>query len=83
MIDVIDDLRNFLKTDLRIEQAEAVAPDQRLLRTGVLDSIELMRLLEFVENRYGVRFDETEIVPDNVGSLQTIAAFVARRRSCV
>ena len=80
MDDVIADLRNFLSTQLRVPNSESMENDFPLVKRGVLDSIELMQVVEFVEKKYAVSIDDTEILPENLGSLNAIAALVERKR---
>lgn len=78
-MNVIESVRSYLSTDLRIAQADEVDPDLPLVQRGVLDSIELMQVVEFLENQYKITIDETEILPSNLRSLNTIAAFVSTK----
>jgi len=80
MSDVIADIRRFLATQLRIADAEALAADVPLVKRGVLDSIELMQVVEFLESTYAIKVDDAEIVPENLGSLASMAALVARKQ---
>jgi acyl carrier protein len=78
---VIDAIRRFLSQDLRIADAQTLAPDVPLVQKGVIDSIELMQVAAFVEKEFGITVDETEVVPSNFRSLSTMAAFVERKRA--
>lgn len=78
---VIDDLRSFLGTELRVPDAETLSPDLSLVRRGILDSIELMRVVTYIEGKFGVKFEAHEILPSNLGSLAAMSAFVAKKRS--
>src|SRR5687768_11061629 len=80
MQDVIADLRKYFGSQLRIANSETLDADFPLVKRGVLDSIELMQVVAFVEKTYGVAIDDTEIVPENLGSLTAIAALVERKR---
>jgi acyl carrier protein len=80
MQDVIADVRNFLGSQLRIANSDTIDADFPLVKRGVLDSIELMQIVEFVEKTYGVAIDDTEILPENLGSLTAIAQLVERKR---
>jgi acyl carrier protein len=79
MPDVIADVRRFLATQLRIADAETLDAELPLVKRGVLDSIELMQVVEFLESTYAIKVDDTEIVPENLGSLTSMAALVARK----
>ena len=80
MQDVIADVRIFLGSQLRIANSDTIDADFPLVKRGVLDSIELMQIVEFVEKTYGVAIDDTEILPENLGSLTAIAQLVERKR---
>ncbi len=80
MSDVIADLRQFLAAQLRIADAAALDADVPLVKRGILDSIDLMQGVEFLESTYGIKVDDTEIVPENLGSLASMAALVARKQ---
>ena len=78
-MNVIDTTRNFLGTVLRIAQANEIDPDLPLVQKGVIDSIELMQIVLFLETQYGIKIDETEILPSNFRCLSTIQNFVSTK----
>lgn len=43
---------------------------------GVLDSLDIIFLVEEIEKQLGVCIDADQIVPENFGSLYTLEAFV-------
>lgn len=45
---------------------------------GYLDSLTLLRLVNFVEERCGVAADRQELTPENWGSVARIEAYVRR-----
>jgi acyl carrier protein len=50
-----------------------------LLDTGVLDSLSLLRLVVFVEERFGVVVDDVDLVPEHFDSVDAICAFLRSR----
>jgi acyl carrier protein len=50
-----------------------------LIGTGVLDSTGAMELVFFLEEKFGIEVADTELVPDNLDSLEKIAAYVERK----
>lgn len=54
--------------------------DDPLIRTGILDSLALLKLLLFLEERFGVKVNDREVVPDNFDTLNRIVGFVERKR---
>ena len=55
-------------------------PRQPLYTSGVLDSLALLRLIMFLEERYGVTIEDGQVVPENFDSLERIRGFVERQR---
>ena len=53
----------------------------RLLEAGALDSISLVRLVQFVEKRFKIDIPDTDIREDLFESAATVAAYVSQRVS--
>ncbi len=78
---VTDDIRSYLADQLRISEAGSLDADLPLVQNGIIDSIELMQVVSFLEKSYGISVDETEFLPSNLRTLNTMAAFVERKRA--
>ncbi|HNS63033.1 MAG TPA: acyl carrier protein [Anaerolineaceae bacterium] len=50
--------------------------DASFLENGIVDSMNVMELVMFVENHFGIKVDDSEIIPDHFDSVQQITAFV-------
>jgi acyl carrier protein len=50
-----------------------------LLETGVLDSLSLLRLVVFVQERFGVTVDDVDLVPENFDTVNAICAYLLSR----
>jgi acyl carrier protein len=50
-----------------------------LLDTGIIDSLSLLRLVVFVEERFGVVVDDVDLVPEHFDSVDAICAYVRSR----
>jgi acyl carrier protein len=58
-----------------------VMRDTALLETGLLDSINLVRLLQFMEERFSIKIPDGDLGPDLFESPATLAAYVERHLS--
>lgn len=56
-----------------------LADDTSLLDSGILDSLSLLRLVVFVEERFGITVGETDLLPENFASVNTICAYLRAR----
>lgn len=46
----------------------------------VLDSLQILRMLLDLEARYSIHVANSELSPENLGTVERLAAFVARKR---
>jgi acyl carrier protein len=53
--------------------------DASFLRTGIIDSMGMAQLVAFLEETFGIRVADAELVPDNLDSLARVTAFVERK----
>jgi acyl carrier protein len=50
-----------------------------LLDTGILDSLSLLRLVVFIQQRFGISVSDVDLVPENVDSVDAICAYLRSR----
>ena len=65
-----------------IVQDQAVLPlsnDTSLLKGGILDSLSLLRLVVFLQERFQLTVDETDLLPENFDSVDAICAYLRAR----
>lgn len=62
---------------------DQLADDQDLLSSGAIDSLGLLKLIAWVEDRFGLAVDDTDLDPNNFRSVTAIDAFVAHARQGV
>lgn len=78
----LDDLRIFIEKELVLEDHRGpLEPGDDLLATGVIDSLAIVKLTRFMEERYGIVVEDEDIVPDNFRSIEALARFIRTRRS--
>jgi acyl carrier protein len=47
-----------------------------LLESGIIDSTGILELIEFIEGTFGIRVNDSETIPDNLGSIASLTAYV-------
>ena len=57
------------------------ADDVSFLENGVVDSMNVMELVLLLEEKWGIKVEDTEIVPDNFDSVSRLAEFVRSKQS--
>jgi acyl carrier protein len=81
MPDPIDTaLSQFITTNILKQPGRSLAPDEALISSGLIDSFSLVDLSLFVEERFGVRIDDTELNADTFDNLDQLAGLIRQRQ---
>ncbi len=73
-------LREFVLNELHWDEARGVlTPDYPLIENHVVDSMGLLMLVSFVEERFGIALADEELIPEHFGSIQSVATLVEKK----
>ncbi|HSN43535.1 MAG TPA: acyl carrier protein [Propionibacteriaceae bacterium] len=61
------------------DAARLPGDEESLLLTGVLDSTGILELIQFLESDFGIVVQDTETLPDNLGSVANLVRYVSRK----
>lgn len=77
------ELRDFINESFLFGQGtEDIGGDDSFMERGIIDSTGVLELVNFIEQRFGVKLADEELVPDNLDSLNRIMSFVERKLVC-
>jgi acyl carrier protein len=68
---------NFLFDD----EQKGIDEKASLLETGVIDSTGVLELIAFIEETYGIKVEDEEIVPENLDTILDITHFIEQKLS--
>ena len=74
------EVRQFISENFILE-GEGPSRDDSLTGAAILDSMGVLELIMFVEDRYGFKVPDEDAVPANLDSIRRIAEYVAQRRA--
>jgi acyl carrier protein len=75
------DLRSYVEANFIMGAGgPALADSDSFLEHHVLDSTGFLELISHLEETYSIRVADDEMIPENLDSLDSVAAFVARKR---
>jgi acyl carrier protein len=69
-------LENYLFT----EDATALSNDDSFLEKGIIDSTGMLELIAFIGDEFQITLDDDELIPDNLDSVNRVAAFIQRKK---
>lgn len=68
-------LANYLFTD----DPSALKDDDSFLEKGVLDSTGILEVIYFLEEEFGFKIADEEMIPENLDSVNNIVSFIERK----
>lgn len=74
-----DDLLEFVQESL-LRGAEKIGPEDGLIERGVIDSVGLMQLMTFIEERAGIRIPDHLVTPSNFETVDAMDRMVEELR---
>jgi acyl carrier protein len=75
---IAHELRSFIAKEFLNGKDEGLDLETPLLEWGVIDSIAIVSLTEFIKQRFGVKVPTAELKPTNLATLRAMAAMVSR-----
>jgi acyl carrier protein len=74
------ELRRFVVTNFLLgEDDAALDDDASFIEQGIVDSTGVLELVSFLEQRYAIKLDDEDLVPDNLDSIDNLLAFLERK----
>jgi len=75
------DVRSFVINNFLLGRGEVLNDDDSFLEQGIIDSTGILELVAHLEETYGIEITEAELIPDNLDSVNRIAAYLNRKLS--
>jgi acyl carrier protein len=74
---VSNKVRDFIKDNFMFRDDRAdLADSESLLDAGLIDSTGILELVAFIETEFSIQMADTDIVPENLDSVETIVRYV-------
>lgn len=72
-------VENFFFGDDRVKFND----NDSFLEKGILDSTSILELILFLEETYGIKVEDDELIPENLDSIDNIIKFLQRKKQMV
>ncbi|MBL8219329.1 MAG: acyl carrier protein [Bryobacterales bacterium] len=77
---IADELRRFISDNYLYGQAGfCLSEDTSFLESAILDSTGILELIGFIQNRFNIRLEDDEIIPDNLDSIRRLTCFLEQK----
>ena len=74
-------VRQFIIDYFYVSDPERLRNDESLIDSGLVDSTGMMGVILFIESEFGIHVEDDETTPDNLDSIERIAAYIQRKRA--
>ena len=75
----IGQVKEFVVDNFLFGEGGRINEDTSFLVSGIIDSTGLLELVGFLEQKFGIRVEDQEFVPENLDSLKNISDYLARK----
>jgi len=76
---VSNKVKDFLKKEMfRKKGNDEIGDDMNLLESGIIDSLGLIRLIEYLENTFSLNIPDEEVLAENFESMSAIVALLGK-----
>lgn len=69
----------FVENFLFGDETNMIADDVSFMESGTIDSTGILEIIEFLEDKYSIKIEDSELTPENLDSLNAIVGFVNRK----
>jgi acyl carrier protein len=76
-------LRQFVVENFLFGKQNGFQNDHSFLETGIIDSTGMVELISHLEKTYRIKVEDSELVPDNLDSVNRLVAFVQHKQAAV
>lgn len=73
------ELRVFIYQNFLLGQDFVLGDSDSFLENGVIDSMGVLELVAFLQERYGITVENEELIPNNLDTLERLTAYVTRK----
>lgn len=74
-----DRIREFILKQFPIARKNGIKPGEKWLETGMIDSLGILDLVNFLEAEFSLQVSDEELLPENFKSLEAVADFVRKK----
>lgn len=79
-MNIQEQLRDYITSQFLFEQNQkTLGFDDDLLNQGIVDSMGILQVVNYMEEKFGIHVNDEEIIPENFRSLRTLTDFVMQK----
>jgi len=73
-------IRNFVIESFLFGESDGLSDSDSLLEKGIIDSTGVLELVAFIEETYGFKLKDDELIPENLDSILNATNYILRKQ---
>jgi acyl carrier protein len=73
------EIREFIVDRFLFGDGARLGDEDSLLEAGIIDSTGVLELINHLEERYGIKVKDEELLPENLDTIASISSYLARK----
>jgi acyl carrier protein len=83
MSTIEQDVREFLRENLFLTSVDSISDDDSFLEKGLVDSMGILHLIAFVEDKYGIRPADQDLTTENWDSIRRMSDYIRGKLAAI
>ncbi len=79
MSDIKEKVRSFIVENFLFGDAGELKEDTSFLNDGIIDSTGILELVDYIEENFGIKVEDDELVPENLDSIKNLEVYITRK----
>ena len=80
-MEIKDQVRSFITSNFYVPDPSALKDEASLLDGGIIDSTGVLEVIHFIDDTFGIKMEDSEMLPENLDSIERIAYFISRKKA--
>lgn len=72
-------IRAFIERELARDRPAGAVDRESLVESGIIDSVGIMKLVQFIEREVGTKIEDEDLLPENFETIEAITTLVASK----
>lgn len=79
MSDIKETIRGFIVENFLFGDAGELNDETSFLNDGIIDSTGILELVDYIEENFGIKVEDDELVPENLDSIKNLEVYITQK----
>ena len=75
-MEIKENVKTFIRDSFLFDSSAQIGDNDSLLEKGIIDSTGVLELILYLEEQFGIKIDDEEVIPENLDSVSNIETFI-------